>query len=293
MKKILVCCLLLFCILLVACDSPKKCWDNAIEKLNNKAYVEAETILNSLIEKYPTSEFAEKAKEKTAEIYWNRATDKFNNKDYEESEKILNDIIEKYSTSEFAEKAKEKIAEINLTKNKIKAQSVVDAIKSNKVKIMNGTTTMLQVVIDAIGEPVKSFDDNSHNILLYGEEAKEVSKDNLTIVPFIVKVPILGAKTIKSMSSTFENGKKINKGIGKVICAELNKIEQETSAEFSNAMYRLSRGYGYYNDADAYQMGANIANKMAAKMEKVISCEHIFNIQFERLQIYSFDKKLV
>lgn len=290
MKKFLVCCLLAVNIFFISCDSPKKHWENALEKFNNKDYVEAENILNNLVAKYPTSEFAEKAKEKTVEIYWNRAIDKFSDKKYEESENILNTIIERNSNSNFAEKAKEKITEINLIKNKIKAKNIIAAIKNNKGNIINGTTTMLQVVIDTIGEPVKTFEDNTHNILLYGDEAKDASNDNLQDVSFVVKVPILGAKSIKSLSATLNSGKKINKGIAKVVCAEISRIEKETEEEL---MYAMSGGYGYYGGSAGYQIGSDIANRMTRKLEKVISYDHIFNLQFERLQILSYDKKIV
>ena len=112
MKKFLLCFLLFVGIFSISCDSPKKHWENAIEKFNNKEYVEAENILNNLIIKYPASEFVEKAKEKTAEIYWNRACESFNNKEFEETEIILNNLINKFPTSVFIGKAKDKIAEI-------------------------------------------------------------------------------------------------------------------------------------------------------------------------------------
>lgn len=284
MKKILAYCLLFICIFLVSCDNPEKNYNKAMEKFNNKAYTEAETLLSKLIEKYPSSEFAEKSKEKTAEIYWIRAMEKFNNKDYIETKNILNGIIEKYPGSYFAKESEQAL-------KRFKAQDVIDAIKNNKNSIEDGTTTMLQVVIDTIGEPTKTFDDETYNILLYGEEAKDAKEENLNSVSFVIKVPILGAKTIKSMSTAFENGKKINKGIGKVICAELNAIEKETREEINNAIYNYSSYGGGY--ASGYQIGQQIGVKMAAKMDKAISCEHIFNIQFEKLQIWFFDERIV
>jgi tetratricopeptide (TPR) repeat protein len=293
MKKILMTSLLFVSIFLVSCGSPEKSWNKAIESFNNKNYAEAETILNSIIEKYPTSEFAGKSKEKIAEIYWNRAIESIDNQNYAEAETILNSIIEKYPTSEFTTKSKKVIQELQIAKMKSKAKDVINAIRRRKNEIMNGSTTMLQVITDTIGKPDKTFDDKNNNILLYGEEVSEAKKENLKSFSFVIKVPILGAKTIKGMSVAFQNGKRINKGIGKLICAQLNKIDKETSAEFNSAMYRMSAGYGYYSNADAYQTGVNIANKMTVRIERAISCEHIFDLQFERLQIWSFDRRLV
>lgn len=49
-------------------ETPEIYWQNAIEKINNKNYLEAKEILNKLIENFPASNLVKNAKDKTKEI---------------------------------------------------------------------------------------------------------------------------------------------------------------------------------------------------------------------------------
>lgn len=182
---------------------------------NAKNAIAAEKILDDLDNKYDDSyselkNIIKKERDKVREKEGKRIIASLpkkikNSKSALDAEKMLEDIGAKYGSYPGVQQSIE--GEKNKIKEKIekekeeqkyieKAEQIVNAIRNKKYEIMNGDTTMYEVITKTIGKPVQTLSYNlvyDYEVLIYGKTIKEgrLALGQRNTVPFRIELPLI------------------------------------------------------------------------------------------------------